>query len=146
MERVQVNRLMEEHWRVFHEDIPTDSSQLQKALAAFKEQMELTPRDERLWQARGHLLLRLGRLEEAKESLLHSLSMSSCSQGTRADAHYNLACAYARMKREDDCRRTLQEWIQLRPLNQFYRDWLVRDPDLEEVRGRAWFQAFQGQE
>jgi len=35
----------------------------------------------------------------------------------------------------------LQIAFQRRPINQFLRDWLLHDPDLEGMREKAWFQA-----
>jgi tetratricopeptide (TPR) repeat protein len=141
--RLQVNKLLKEHWRMFASDLPAERKRLQRVLAIFQEQLEAIPTDERLWQSCGHLLLRLERPEEAKECLLHCLTMSSCSQDTQATACYNLACVYATMGSDEECRQMLQKSIQHRPLNDLSRDWLTRDPDLESVRQQAWFQALQ---
>lgn len=142
-ERLQVNTLLKEHQRVFHNNLPIDKDQLQRALAIFQEQLEGILGNEQLWQSCGYLLLRLERFEEAKECLLHCLSLSSCSQDTRADASYNLACVYAKMGSEEECYQMLQKSIQHRPLHGLSRDWLIHDPDLESVREQAWFQILQ---
>lgn len=76
-------------------------------------------------------------LDEATAALEHSLKMRSCVDSTRASVLYNLACAYARLNREEDCRRTLQEHVQIEPLD---REWVARDVDLDFVRGSAWFE------
>jgi hypothetical protein len=67
--------------------------------------------------------------------------MPSCSQESKANAYYDLACVYARLSKEIDCQRMLQISFQLRPIDQFFRDWLLHDPDLEEMREKAWFHA-----
>ena len=74
------------------------------------------------------------------------LSMPSCSQESKANVYYDLACVYARLSKEVDCQRMLQISFQLRPINQFFRDWLSRDPDLERMREKAWFQALLEEE
>jgi hypothetical protein len=138
--RIQVNRLLTEHRRVFSTDYPVGADRQQETLTAFKRQLEDTPFDKRLWQYTGSLFLRIGELAEAEKTLLHCLSMPSCSQESKANVYYDLACVYARLSKEVDCQCMLQNSFQLRPINQFSRDWLLRDPDLEGEREKAWFQ------
>ena len=138
--RIQVNTLLGEHRRVLSTDYPIDHDRQQEALTAFKRQLEDTPFDERLWQSTGSLLLRIGDLAEAEKTLLHCLSMPSCNRDMKADVYYDLACVYARLSKEVNCQHMLQNSLQLRPINQFFHDWLLRDPDLEGMRGKAWFQ------
>jgi hypothetical protein len=144
--RVQVNRLLAEHRRTLSADYPVDHDRQQVALTAFKRQLEDTPYDERLWQCIGSLFLRIGDFAEAEKTLFHCLSMPSCSQESKANVYYDLACVYARLSKEVDCQRMLQISFQLRPINQFFRDWLSRDPDLERMREKAWFQALLEEE
>jgi tetratricopeptide (TPR) repeat protein len=144
--RVQVNRLLAEHRRILSADYPVDHDRQQVALTAFKRQLEDTPYDERLWQCIGSLFLRIGDFAEAEKTLFHCLSMPSCSQESKANVYYDLACVYARLSKEVDCQRMLQISFQLRPINQFFRDWLSRDPDLERMREKAWFQALLEEE
>jgi tetratricopeptide (TPR) repeat protein len=138
--RIQVNTLLGEHRRVLSTDYPIDHDRQQEALTAFKRQLEDAPFDERLWQSTGSLLLLMGDLAEAEKMLLRCLSMPSCSRDSKADAYYDLACVYARLSKEVDCQQMLQNSLQLRPINQFFHDWLLHDPDLEGMRGKAWFQ------
>ncbi len=138
--RIQVSRLLAKHRWVFSADYPVDHDRQQEALTAFKRQLEDTPFDERLWQQTGSLLVRIGDLVEAEKTLLYCLSMPSCSQESKANVYYDLACVYARLSKEVDCQHMLQYSFLLRSINQFSRDWLLRDPDLEGVREKAWFQ------
>jgi tetratricopeptide (TPR) repeat protein len=138
--RIQVKTLLGEHRRVLSTDYPIDHDRQQEALTAFKRQLEDAPFDERLWQSTGSLLLLMGDLAEAEKMLLRCLSMPSCSRDSKADAYYDLACVYARLSKEVDCQQMLQNSLQLRPINQFFHDWLLHDPDLEGMRGKAWFQ------
>jgi len=139
--RIQVNRLLAEHRLILSADYLADYDRQQAALTAFKRQLEDTPFDERLWQGIGSLFLRVGDVAEAEKTLLYCLSMPSCSQESKANVYYDLACVYARSLKEADCQRMLQMWFQLRHINQSSRDWLSRDPDLEGMREKAWFQA-----
>ena len=52
-------------------------------------------------------------------------------QPANATAHYNLACSLALLRRKDDALRSLQQAIALG-----YRDydWMLQDPDLEELK------------
>ncbi len=144
--RIQVNKLLVKHRRVLSADYPVDHDRQQVALTAFKRQLEDTPYDERLWQCTGSLFLRIGDFAEAEKTLLHCLSMPSCSQESKANVYYDLACVYARLSKEVDCQRMLQISFQLRPINQFFRDWLSRDPDLEGLREKVWFWALLEEE
>jgi tetratricopeptide (TPR) repeat protein len=115
-----------------------DEGVRQRARVAAEEQLQRTPRDEQLWGWYGHLLLRLDCLDEAAAALERSLKMRSCVASNRAPILYNLACAYARLDREEDCRRTLEEHIQIEPLDP---EWIAQDRDMDSVRGSAWFES-----
>jgi hypothetical protein len=140
-ERSQVVEVCEEHGWILTEPANWEKHHCERALSAFQEQMQYTPRDERLWAWCGHLLIKLDRLTEAEQALQHCRSMPVCSQGTHADALYNLACVYARTDRESECRSALEACNQLRPLN---RKWLIQDPDLAAMHGKPWFEALHG--
>lgn len=114
---------------------------INRGLAAFENRAEATPRDERLQIWWGILLLQLNRLAEAEAAFQRSLALPGCQGDTRANALYNLACAYARQGNEDDCRRALEDSANLKqPEGQL----LAEDPDLESVRERDWFRALIG--
>lgn len=111
---------------------------VESALSAFYARAESAPQDERVHFWLGSLLLGLGRFGDAQESLQQSLSLPTSRGDIRAAALYNLACVYARLNDEAECRRMLEERARIEPLD---RDWLARDPDLESVRDTAWFQS-----
>jgi hypothetical protein len=55
-----------------------------------------------------------------------------------ATAHYNLACSLALSKRKTDALRSLRQAVELG-----YRDfdWMLQDPDLEEMKAHPGFLA-----
>jgi hypothetical protein len=63
-------------------------------------------------------------------------------QPANATAHYNLACSLALSHRKTDALRSLQQAIALG-----YRDydWMMQDPDLEELKSRPDFLALLDQ-
>ncbi len=138
-ERLQVNDVLKEHWRALDGSIPIADRSLQAALAALEECQQKDQYDERLWQYRGLVLLRLDRSIDAEKALQRCLALPWCAGDTRADAYYNLGCVYARMDREDDCRQMLQKWVHLQPRNQLAQYWLMQDTDLETMREKPWF-------
>jgi hypothetical protein len=110
--------------------------QLERALADLEGHCVNLPHDERLWNACGNLLLRLGRVEEARARLERSLRLPSCEGGSRAAALYDLACVQARSGCADACREALVECRRLRPLD---ASWMSQDTDLQSVRSTSWF-------
>jgi hypothetical protein len=110
---------------------------LERAVAEFEAHCATMPQDERLWHSCGNLLLRLGRVEEARSRLERSLRLPSCEGVSRAVALYDLACVEARSARYDACRDALVECRRIRPLDP---DWMGQDPDLQSVRNTPWFQ------
>ena len=63
-------------------------------------------------------------------------------QPANATAHYNLACSLALSRRKTDALRSLQQAIALG-----YRDydWMMQDPDLDELKARPDFMALLDQ-
>jgi hypothetical protein len=59
-------------------------------------------------------------------------------QPRNATAHYNLACSLALAKRKNDALRTLQHAVQLG-----YKDfdWMLQDPDLDDLKTQPAFVA-----
>lgn len=59
-------------------------------------------------------------------------------QPSNPTAHYNLACSLALVKRNRDALRALHQAVQLG-----YRDadWMLQDPDLDEIKDRPEFVA-----
>jgi hypothetical protein len=90
---------------------------LERALADLEAQSAAMPHDERLWNSCGNLLLRLGRVEEARGRLERSLRPPSCEGESRAAALYDLACVQARSGHHEACRDSLGECRRLRPLD-----------------------------
>jgi tetratricopeptide (TPR) repeat protein len=56
---------------------------------------------------------------------------------TNATAHYNLACSLALSKRPSEALESLQHAIDLGYSD---ADWMLQDPDLEELKGNPRFQ------
>jgi tetratricopeptide (TPR) repeat protein len=134
--RTEVSGFPARHRSSFESEVPLDADNMEEALAELGGLGDRSPADERIYEWRGYLLLRAGRLAEAQESLLRCLAMENCRGKTRSSALYNIACVYARTGREQDCRTALDEHVKLRPLN---KEWTSRDPDFESVRELTWF-------
>lgn len=100
---------------------------------AFQE----TPRDERVEDLRGLILLKLNRLDEAEDALEKSLAIPTSTGSFRAGTFYNLACVYAGQNNFEKCRQALLESATLRPLD---KKWMTKDADLDPVRSEQWFQ------
>jgi hypothetical protein len=111
------------------------------ALAELQKREILTPDDERLPDTIGLLLLEMNRLNEAETALKRSLSLPLSRGGVRAHTLRNLACVYARMNNESDCRTTLEDAARIEPLDQ---KWLTEDTDLEIMRSTDWFKGLTG--
>ena len=89
----------------------------------------------------GDVLLRQRRLSDAELTLKECLGSRGCSTSTRASVLYNLACVYARLENESECRLALEESAKLRPLN---IEHTAKDDDLVNVRNTTWFRDLIG--
>ncbi len=141
-ERASISKLLAEHHAQLDPQIEMPKEYLERTLTALEEVGSAASRDERVRLYRGLLLLRLDSLPEAELELQRCLGMSTCTGDSRASVLYNLACVYARTGREDLCRTTLQEALQIQPR---IRQSLETDRDFAEVRGIAWFQTLSHQ-
>lgn len=112
------------------------TERLEQSLARMEEAPPDLADDERLLNARGNLLLRLGRYVEAGEQLRSCLNSPLCTEETRAGAFYDFACVAARSGQPEECREHLMEALRHGP---WYRNQLAKDPDLESVRAEPWF-------
>jgi hypothetical protein len=115
-----------------------ERDEIRSGIAKLDEQIGRTPRDADLWQTKGYLHLLLGECEAARSSLVQCLELPSHSPSTIRFAHYNLACALARLGNYDGCRSELRTLAQLGYRTR--RDNLLSDPDFLGVREETWFQ------
>jgi tetratricopeptide (TPR) repeat protein len=140
--RIQAHEVYKKHnwaYRYAQSDQPNRAhrqEKLEEALAALEKQRQRTPNDERVWMWLGVTLLFLDRPEEAEDLLQHSIEMPWCRNSILPSALYNLACAYARTGKEDECRTTLEHSLRLQSRS---RHQLNTDPDFEAVRDKEWF-------
>ncbi len=141
-ERASVSRLLAEHHAQLDPRIEMPQEYLERTLTALERIGAAANRDERVRLHRGILLLRLDRLPEAESELQQCLAMPPCAGNSRASTLYNLACVYARTGREDLCRTTLEEALQIWPQ---LRQFLETDRDFAAVREIAWFQMLSHQ-
>jgi hypothetical protein len=140
--------LMAERWETYNQlrdqlDLLNHASieeygadRVARALGDFERRAAVAPRDERLQNWLGVLLLLLGRVPEAEAAIQRSLALPSCRGDARASALYNLACVYAQQNDEDACRHALEESARLKRPD---RQSLAEDPDFQSVRDREWF-------
>ena len=143
VDRNKVKALLATHRYVFDQQIVDDDDKkdLDAAIAAFRDQLTLTLRDETLWAAYGDALLRASQFKEAEDALNHCLALPSCSSDTRASALYDFACIKARLGFESECRDLLLQSDSLRNLDKKYT---ASDPDFESVRNKGWFRELTG--
>jgi tetratricopeptide (TPR) repeat protein len=138
-ERIQAKRIISEHLSSLDSRRSPTEHRLLETLAALEESLKKYSYDERLWQYQGLVLLRLGKLAEAEASLQHCMDFPWCGNDTQTSAYYNLGCVYAKMAKEDECRKMLMQWSHLQPKNQLDYEWLRQDPDLKEMHKKRWF-------
>ena len=95
------------------------------------------PDQEKLHAAHGRLLLMEGEVDQARSSLEKALASPLCTGSERGGVLYNLACVCARKGEENECRSRLLEAKQYGACNV---EWMQKDPDLQTVTERTWFQ------
>lgn len=92
------------------------------------------PSDPRVVEILGHLYTRQNRIDDG-------LRMDRRMVRLRPEdplSHYNLACSLALKQRKRDAINSLRRAVELGYRN---ADWLLEDPDLEELRGEPAFEA-----
>lgn len=112
------------------------ANQRPTALQRLRDHTDGGSRDERGWRYRGHLALLLGHYDEAIQALSYSVSLPHSDYVIRANALYDLACAFARVGDEEHCQEALLASQSSKPID---RAWLLEDPDLESYRNCPWF-------
>jgi hypothetical protein len=95
------------------------------------------PDQEMLHAAHGLLLLMEGEANQAQSSLEKALASPLCTGSERGRVLYNLACVCARKGEENECRSRLLEAKQYGGCDV---EWMQKDPDLQTVTERTWFQ------
>jgi hypothetical protein len=143
VDRKKVKELLATHRYVFQQQIVDDDDrkELEAAIAAFRDQLNRTPRDETLWAAYGDALVRARQFKDGDDALNRCLGLPSCSPDTRASALYNLACLEARLGFESECHDLLVRSDSLSKLDKKYT---ASDPDFESVRNKGWFRELTG--
>jgi hypothetical protein len=111
---------------------------MQRALSRIARLASRFPADERVPMQSGNLLLRLGRLAEAREALQRCLSLASCSEESQGRALYDLSCVAALEGNAEGCRAFLEQAVQRFPE---LRQQMVNDPDFASIRGCEWFRS-----
>ena len=105
----------------------TDQNQIDFELDFFGGVLERAPDYVDVLRVMGHLLTLKGRYAEGLQ--IDRRLVQLCASDPLA--HYNLACRYARLKRPDQCIKTLRRAVELG-----YRDfrYMREDSDLDAVR------------
>ena len=100
----------------------------------FESVLRRTPGNVRLIELLGGLYTQQGRIADGLRMDRKLVRL----QPQDPTAHYNLACSLALSKRRTDALRALRRAVQLG-----YRDfdWMQQDPDLDDLKGHADFQA-----
>jgi hypothetical protein len=114
------------------------AQRLLSALAQVDAQIARTPGDASLYNARGHVLLLLDRMSEARDTIMRCLRMKTHDADLHPGAWYELACICAREGDHEGCHTALES---ARPAIKWMGyEHLVNDPDLAAVRQDTWFQ------
>ena len=111
---------------------------LESAAMVRADQLVRTPWHARLQFEHGDLLLRIGRLNEAKAALQRAVDLSWDDVEVGASALYDLACLYAKQGKEYACWAHLTEALQRHTYTQ---EQLDSDQDFDGVRHHSWFRA-----
>ena len=112
-----------------------EQGELEKAGAAFRRAVEITPENGVRQMALGSVLRRLGREDEA------AVHLARARERLPEDDHYNLACLEAITGNVDAALEHLEKALAEDPSQ---RDWAARDPDLEPLHGHPRFAAIVG--
>lgn len=115
-----------------------DERRPEDAAAAYRAIVARVPNDGWTWSRLGRLALMNGNLDEAIDALGKATSTSAVlADSARANALYNLGCAYARKGRKDDAIEALTRSV---GAGSSYARLMRSDPDLESLRADARFQ------
>ncbi|MFM8336679.1 MAG: TPR end-of-group domain-containing protein [Opitutaceae bacterium] len=111
---------------------PKDRS-VEFELAFFESILRRSPRYTRVIEILGGLYTEQGRIADGLRMDRRLVRL----QPSNPTAHYNLACSLALSRRRTDALRVLRRAVQLG-----YRDveWMLQDPDLEELKEHKGFQ------
>lgn len=117
---------------------------LEEAIAAFQETVRIESGYFGAWKLLAHAKLHLARRRRAREDVFCLLLDAEKAflrgyLGIPSEGAYNLACTYALLGREDQCRQHLSDWRALGPDPPV--EHALNDEDLIEYRDRDWFRA-----
>lgn len=112
---------------------PKDRS-VEFEVSFFESILRRSPRYTRVIEILGGLYTDQGRIADGLRMDRRLVRL----QPSNPTAHYNLACSLALSRRRTDALRVLRRAVQLG-----YRDveWMLQDPDLEELKAHKGFQA-----
>jgi transcriptional regulator GlxA family with amidase domain len=114
-------------------DLDADTKNYAEASRAYHALLERDPADAFVWYRLGRLLHQMGKWDEAIDAAGHALG----SAEWRAEALYNMACAYALKGDPDSAMQRLREAVDAG----FKKRWALEgDPDLASLRGGQRFQ------
>ncbi len=104
-----------------------------KAFETYTSVKKLTPNDARLLNNMGSVLLAKG---DPAKALTFFVQARRCS-ADYVEPFYNMACAYARLKKNDAALSSLRQACSMQPEA---RLWARRDPDLASLKGTKEFE------
>jgi tetratricopeptide (TPR) repeat protein len=104
-----------------------------KAFEAYTRARKLKPNDARLLNNMGSVLLAKG---DPAKALTFFIQARRCS-ADYVEPFYNMACAYARLKKNDAALSSLRQACSMQPEA---RLWARRDPDLASLKGSKEFE------
>lgn len=120
-----------------HNTLQSAAEQVQVLAARF-------PQDAFVQQLLGHIFLLQHHFPLARQACERSLSLPCHRMGVHITARYNLACAFARLGMEEECRRELTAALQAQPFLPGHirldQTKVADDADFAAIRERNWFQ------
>ena len=103
-----------------------------EAIVSLNKALEINPLNENIWNKRGYAFFNLERYEEAIASFDKALVINPSND----NAWYQKACSYALQSNIDLSLESLKKAISL---NSEYREMVLDDPDLDQVRSDERF-------
>jgi len=108
-----------------------------EAIMPLRRSLELIPDDIHVWLALGWCYKRVGRIDQAIDSLEHAVDV----EPGEAILHYNLACYWSLAK---DRQRALQYLANALDIDGNFRDMVHSEPDFATLRSDPVFQDLAG--
>lgn len=117
----------------------SDIARYKEAVDKYKKAIELKPSYHEAYDALGAALLGMYGLEKNMDYLNEAEKILEESEKIDNSDTYNLACAYARLKKQEKCKEKLLHCKKAGTLPVNPREHMLNDPDLSNIQSLDWF-------